>query len=75
MSDRLLTPEQAAVALHLKPKTLARWRWAGCGPRFIKIGGRVRYAESDIRAFIQAGVRTSTSDPGPEDHPARSFAM
>jgi predicted site-specific integrase-resolvase len=64
MSEKLLTPEQAATLLHLKPKTLARWRWAGCGPRFIKIGGRVRYAESDLQAFIQAGVRTSTSDTG-----------
>lgn len=67
MHDKLLTPEQAAALLYLKPTTLARWRWAGCGPRFIKIGGRVRYAESDIQAFIEARVRTSTSDPGPVD--------
>ncbi len=54
MSETLLTPEQTATLLHIKPTTLARWRWAGCGPRFIKIGGRVRYAESEIQAYIQA---------------------
>jgi predicted DNA-binding transcriptional regulator AlpA len=72
MSETLLTPEQAALLLHLKTATLARWRWAGCGPRFIKIGGRVRYSASEIEAFIQAGVRTSTSDPGPADASAAS---
>jgi len=72
MQEQLLTPEQVAVRLHLNPKTLARWRWAGCGPRFFKIGGRVRYAESDVEAFIDAGVRTSTSDTGPESKRASS---
>lgn len=64
MDDKLLTPEQAAALLNLKSKTLARWRWAGCGPRFIKIGGAVRYAENDLQAFIKAGLRKSTSDKG-----------
>lgn len=68
MDDKLLTPEQAAALLNLKSKTLARWRWAGCGPRFIKIGGAVRYAENDLQAFIKAGLRISTSDKGAVDH-------
>ena len=67
MADKLLTPEQAASLLNLKSTTLARWRWAGCGPRFIKIGGAVRYAESDLQVFINAGVRMSTSDRGAGD--------
>ena len=62
VESKLLTPEQTADLLQIQPATLARWRWAGGGPRFVKIGGRVRYAESDIAPFIQAGVRTSTSD-------------
>ena len=66
MPEKLLTPEQAAKMLQIRPATLARWRWAGCGPRFVKIGGRVRYAERDIDAFVQSGFRTSTSDPGRE---------
>lgn len=68
MSDALLTPEEAAKRLTLRPKTLARWRWAGRGPRFIKIGRSVRYAESEIQAFIASGMRKSTSDPSSHDH-------
>jgi len=68
MDNKLLTPEQAAALLNLKAKTLARWRWAGCGPRFMKIGEAVRYAENDLQAFIKAGLRMSTSDQGAEEH-------
>ena len=64
MTDQLLTPEQVAGILKLSPATLARWRWDGSGPPFIKIGGRVRYAESDVEQFIHNGIRTSTSDHG-----------
>ena len=61
----LLTEEQTARALgNLSVKTLQRWRWAGRGPRFIKIGAAVRYDPEDLAAFIEAGRRESTSDPG-----------
>ena len=45
-------------------KTVQKWRWKGEGPRFTKLGGRVLYRQSDLDAFIIAGLRTSTSDPG-----------
>ena len=67
MNEKLMTPEQAAERLTVSPKTLARWRWAGHGPRFFKIGRLVRYSESDVQAFITAGVRSSTSDTGEEE--------
>jgi len=38
-------------------RTLERWRWAGCGPRYIKIGGRVLYRLEDIEAYEADGVR------------------
>jgi Helix-turn-helix domain len=61
----LLTEEQTARALgNLSVKTLQRWRWAGRGPRFIKIGAAVRYDPEDLAVFIEAGRRNSTSDPG-----------
>ena len=64
MTEKLMTPEQTATLLSISTKTLARWRWAGRGPRFIKIGGCVRYAQSEIQDFIEAGIRRSTSDTG-----------
>ena len=63
----LLNETEAARILAMRVTTLRRWRWAGRGPRFIKVGAAVRYDPADLTAFIEAGRRTSTSDPGPED--------
>ena len=63
---RLLTEKEAADYLNVAPATLRRWRWASRPPRFVKIGAAVRYDPADLEAFIEAGRRTSTTDPGPE---------
>jgi predicted site-specific integrase-resolvase len=47
----LLREREAADILKLSPKTLSRWRWAGKGPVFRKIGGAVRYDLADIHQF------------------------
>jgi predicted DNA-binding transcriptional regulator AlpA len=44
-------------------RTLDRWRWAGEGPRFLKLGGRVVYRIADIEAFEQQQLRTRTDSP------------
>ena len=62
----LMNEHEAAARMGLKVATLRRWRWAGCGPNFIKLGNAVRYAPGDLAAFIDAGRRISTSDTGPE---------
>jgi len=62
---QLLTESEAAEFLRLKPKTLARWRWAGTGPIYRKIGGAIRYSDTDLQVFVEASTRHSTSDPGP----------
>ena len=61
---RLLKEGQAAEILNVEVATLRRWRWAGLGPRFVKIGSAVRYDPADLGAFVEAGRRSSTSDPG-----------
>ena len=63
-NTQLLTESEAAEFLRLKPKTLARWRWAGTGPTYRKIGGAVRYAISDLDKFLEASTRQSTSEIG-----------
>ncbi len=55
MRDKLLTETEAANLLALSAKTLRRWRWAGKGPEFVKIGGAVRYRAADLDAFVLAG--------------------
>ena len=60
----LLNEGQAAELLNIRVATLRRWRWAGKGPAFRKIGRAVRYASSDLEALISSALRTSTSDTG-----------
>ncbi len=61
----LVNETAAAMILALSVKTLRRWRWAGKGPRFVKIGAAVRYDPADLSAFIEAGRRNSTSESDP----------
>jgi predicted DNA-binding transcriptional regulator AlpA len=72
MATELLTDAEVAELIGVKPKTLARWRWKGQGPVFRKIGRKVRYARSDIEAYIAGSARRSTSDPGPDEHARRA---
>ena len=66
----LLTEQEAAALLHVTVKAVQGWRYRGGGPRFVKIGSCVRYRLEDLQAFVQAALRTSTSDPGPPAPPA-----
>ena len=67
-TDRLY--DQAALAeMFGKPVSwFERARWAGVGPRFIKIGRSVRYRGQDIIDWLEAQVRQSTSDNGGGGH-------
>ena len=49
----------------LTTKTLANARWRGDGPRFLKVGGLVRYQVRDLAAYLESCRRTSTSDVAP----------
>ena len=65
MQPRVLRTPDAAQYLGLTASTLEKMRLSGNGPRFVRIGARaVGYCLDDLDAFIDAGRRTSTSDPG-----------
>lgn len=49
---QLLREADAAAYLKLAAKTLARWRWAGKGPTFHKLGTAVRYSIEDLNQFV-----------------------
>ena len=66
-TSRLLKEREAAQFLTLKVATLRRWRWYGRGPRYLKLGGAIRYELAEIEAFKEASRRASTSDTGPEN--------
>lgn len=61
----LLTNDQVAERLGIKPATLEQWRIYGRSPAFIKVGRNVRYDERDVEAWINANRVTSTSDAVP----------
>ena len=55
-NSRLIREADAAAYLGLAPKTLARWRWAGKGPTFHKLGSAVRYSVNELDTFISGGA-------------------
>ena len=63
----LLTEEQAAAALGFTKRFLQSRRYAGGGPRYVKVSSRaIRYRPEDLAAWAESRLRTSTSDPGQE---------
>lgn len=65
MTDEMfVTPEQLAALLCLTTGTLAKWRITGRGPRYVKMGSRVRYASADIDAWLaEHAPQRSTVEP------------
>lgn len=58
---QLLTTDEAAEYLRLKPHTLENMRWLGNGPYFRKLGGRVFYHRADLKAWCDQARRRSSS--------------
>ena len=48
----VLTTKQAARYLSISTKWLANQRWQGTGPRFLKMGGAVRYRKADLDTYL-----------------------
>ena len=61
--ERLFNPEEAGEYLGFTTGWLAKLRMHGDsrGPKFIKLGRKIRYARSDLDAWIAAGRSISTS--------------
>lgn len=61
----LLTNEQTADLLGIRPNTLEVWRCNAKGPPFIKLGTHpsspIRYQRSRVMAWIEANTHQSTS--------------
>lgn len=60
--DELLTAAELAAKLHKTSASLAQWRYKGIGPKFIKLGGSVRYRARDVEAWLDAQTQTQTGD-------------
>jgi hypothetical protein len=62
---RHLTQGQLADRWQISPRTLERGRWAGEGPRFLKLGGRVIYRIEDVEVYEAQQLRDSTAASAP----------
>lgn len=59
---RLLSQKDLAQYLGKSTAWCERARWAGEGPRFVKLGRHVRYKAEDVLEWIEANAKTSTSE-------------
>jgi hypothetical protein len=60
--DPLLTEIEAAQLRKQSVRTLQAERLRGGGCAYVKLGRSVRYRRSDVLRFIEARVRSSTSE-------------
>ena len=61
--DNLLTAQEVAAIARVHIETYRKWCREGKGPRETRLGSVTRYAESDVRRWIEA----KKEDPaGPE---------
>ena len=60
--DPLLNQKQAARILGLSVRSLERYRVAGTGPRYVRLGHLIRYRQSDLKEWIDSHLRNSTSE-------------
>ena len=49
--ERLWSADRLAEHLGIPVGTLAKWRYAQTGPRYLKIGKYVRYRPGDVRRW------------------------
>lgn len=49
---KLNTPAELAAQLRVTQETLANWRIKQVGPRFLRIGGQIRYRTRDVDTWL-----------------------
>jgi len=65
--EPLFKPDEAGEYVGFTAGWLAKLRMKGSsGPKFIKLGRKVRYSRSDLDAWVAAGHSASTSEHKPE---------
>lgn len=52
----LATRKQVAEYTQTSVPTLARWAGEGTGPKFVRLGGAVRYRRADVLAWVEAAA-------------------
>jgi len=58
----IMNTAEAAKYVRLGKPTLERFRVAGGGPKYAKLGGAVRYRKLDLDAWLESRLTNSTSE-------------
>ena len=59
----IMTEGETASLLRIKRFTLRKWRREGCGPPFIRCGGRlIRYIDNDVVRWVEQNRYNSNAD-------------
>ena len=66
LSGILTEREAAAMIVDLRPQTLAKWRLRRKGPKYLKLGGKIRYRVIDIEQWMQASLVDPAAQPAPK---------
>lgn len=53
-----MTEREAAKILDKSMFTMQQWRWKGIGPKYARIGGRIRYFQKDLEEYVQSRMVT-----------------
>jgi excisionase family DNA binding protein len=59
--EKLMTSVELAGMMGVHRSTPKKWRREGRGPRYLKLGKSVRYALTDVQAWLNAHIVTSTT--------------
>lgn len=57
MNDQTLTATELSAETKIPEATWAQWRYLGKGPKYLKLGGHVRYRRSDVEAWLASCER------------------
>ena len=63
MTREYLTTKEAAEMIRGHYRTLERWRMQGRGPAFIRVGRRIVYATSSVRAWMASKECPTNESP------------
>ena len=64
--SELISSEDTAALLDVKPNTLACWRMTKSGPDFYRIGRRCFYRRADIMAWVATQHNKPRGSKSPE---------
>ena len=73
LTESLLDSARVARLLGVEAETLGAWRRRGYGPRWYRIGKKVKYTERDVNIWMEAQAHFSITDPGAVREEERSL--